>query len=51
MTYQYKCECGYLADESRKVDDRNEPKKCPKCGKDMKLKIGAVPHKMPPWNA
>jgi putative FmdB family regulatory protein len=40
--YTYKCHCGKERDLFRRVEDRNKKVIC-ECGKEMKLKISAVP--------
>lgn len=46
INYDYKCEkCEHLDNEVREMEQRNEPKECPKCKGNMKLKIGNPPFK------
>ena len=37
--YRYLSECGFQADEFRKIDNRNDGPECPACGDKMQLRI------------
>lgn len=40
--YQYRCSCGALTEELRKVDERKDPVSCPQCGGEASLEITRV---------